>query len=205
MTWLLASPGHQQPWYWLCAIRIFLSPWGLNFNNLWCLQCQGVMWMQIYYIFSERFSTTLVPGLTLICLGRASFLSIIVCIDLSFICFWAVTIAILWYEQVVSIFVEHDGVRRYLMCFDQIFLHILRSFQFGSKTYIIHWLNALDPFKKTWSIHLFAMWINFMNFQHPIRLLLKFGFDLSIQLGNDIRKIFWEISSNCTRMWHQWW
>ena len=25
MPWLLASPGHQQPWYWLCKINQFLS------------------------------------------------------------------------------------------------------------------------------------------------------------------------------------
>ena len=28
MPWLLTSPGHQQPWYWLCRIGRFLSYWG---------------------------------------------------------------------------------------------------------------------------------------------------------------------------------
>ena len=36
MPWLLASPGHQQPWYWLCRIGKFLSYSRGNFNYL-CL------------------------------------------------------------------------------------------------------------------------------------------------------------------------
>ena len=28
MPWLLTSPGHQQPWYWLCRICRFLSYYG---------------------------------------------------------------------------------------------------------------------------------------------------------------------------------
>ena len=28
MSWLLASPGHQQPWYWWCRMGRFLSYWG---------------------------------------------------------------------------------------------------------------------------------------------------------------------------------
>ena len=36
MPWLLASPGHQQPWYWLCRIGRSLSYSGRNFNYL-CL------------------------------------------------------------------------------------------------------------------------------------------------------------------------
>ena len=34
MPWLLTSPGHQQPWYWLCRIRRFLSYLRKDFNNL---------------------------------------------------------------------------------------------------------------------------------------------------------------------------
>ena len=37
MLWLLAAPGHQQPWYWLCRISKFLSSSSRrNFNDL-CL------------------------------------------------------------------------------------------------------------------------------------------------------------------------
>ena len=34
MPWLLTSPGHQQPWYWLCRRGRFLSYLGKNFNYL---------------------------------------------------------------------------------------------------------------------------------------------------------------------------
>ena len=34
MPWLLTSPGHQPPWYWLCGIGRFLSYLRKNFNNL---------------------------------------------------------------------------------------------------------------------------------------------------------------------------
>ena len=34
MTWLLASPGHQQPWYWLCRIGRSLSYLSKDFNYL---------------------------------------------------------------------------------------------------------------------------------------------------------------------------
>ena len=33
MSWLLKSPGHQQPWHWLCMINILLSPIRKDFNN----------------------------------------------------------------------------------------------------------------------------------------------------------------------------
>ena len=36
MPWLLASPGHQQPWYWLCRIARSLSYSRRNINYL-CL------------------------------------------------------------------------------------------------------------------------------------------------------------------------
>ena len=34
MPWLLTSPGHQQPWYWLCGIGRFLSYLRNDFNYL---------------------------------------------------------------------------------------------------------------------------------------------------------------------------
>ena len=34
MPWLLTSPGHQQPWYWLCRIGSFLSYLRKDFNYL---------------------------------------------------------------------------------------------------------------------------------------------------------------------------
>ena len=34
MPWLLTSPGHQQPWYWLCRIGRFLSCLRKDFNYL---------------------------------------------------------------------------------------------------------------------------------------------------------------------------
>ena len=34
MPWLLSSPGHQQPWYWLCRIGRFLSYLRKDFNYL---------------------------------------------------------------------------------------------------------------------------------------------------------------------------
>ena len=34
MTWLLTSPGHQQPWYWPCTICRFLSSLRKDFNYL---------------------------------------------------------------------------------------------------------------------------------------------------------------------------
>ena len=34
MLWLLTSPGHQQPWYWLCRIGRFLSYLRKDFNYL---------------------------------------------------------------------------------------------------------------------------------------------------------------------------
>ena len=34
MPWLLTSPGHQQPWYWLCRMGRFLSYLRKDFNYL---------------------------------------------------------------------------------------------------------------------------------------------------------------------------
>ena len=35
MPWLLASPGHQQPWYWLCRMGRSLSYLRKDFNHLY--------------------------------------------------------------------------------------------------------------------------------------------------------------------------
>ena len=35
MPWLLASPGHQHPWYWLCKISKYWSYTWQDFNYLW--------------------------------------------------------------------------------------------------------------------------------------------------------------------------
>ena len=34
MPWLLTSPGHQQPWYWLCRVGRFLSYFRKDFKYL---------------------------------------------------------------------------------------------------------------------------------------------------------------------------
>ena len=34
MPWLLTSPGHQQPWYWLCRLCKSWSYWRKDFNSL---------------------------------------------------------------------------------------------------------------------------------------------------------------------------
>ena len=38
MPWLLVSPGHQQPWYWLCRISRYLSSMRKKFNYLKYIQ-----------------------------------------------------------------------------------------------------------------------------------------------------------------------
>ena len=35
MAWLLMSLRHQQPWYWLCIVGMFLSSLRVNLNSLW--------------------------------------------------------------------------------------------------------------------------------------------------------------------------
>ena len=35
MPWLLASPGHQQPWYWLCIVGESWSYTRKGFSHLW--------------------------------------------------------------------------------------------------------------------------------------------------------------------------
>ena len=58
MPWLLTSPGHQQPWYWLCRIGRFLSCVRKDFNYL--RRIKVAIWhkMLIYVnVLSEKFST----------------------------------------------------------------------------------------------------------------------------------------------------
>ena len=57
MPWLLASPGHQQPWYWLCVMSIFLSSVWVNFNNLRCFCFEDWCEMETHHIFSEKSNT----------------------------------------------------------------------------------------------------------------------------------------------------
>ena len=40
MPWLLTSPGHQQPWYWLCRIGRFLSYLRKDFKYLCCINVE---------------------------------------------------------------------------------------------------------------------------------------------------------------------
>ena len=49
MSWLLTSPGHQQPWYWLCRIGRFLSYLRTDLN---CLRRINVeKWQKWKYLF----------------------------------------------------------------------------------------------------------------------------------------------------------
>ena len=57
MHWLLTSPGHQQPWYWLCRIGRFLSYLRKDFKYLRHTNVEKCHKMQIYvYVASEKFS-----------------------------------------------------------------------------------------------------------------------------------------------------
>ena len=59
MPWLLASPGHQQPWYWLCRIGRSLSYSRRNFNYLCVISVEEWHKIWIYvYVPSEKFSTS---------------------------------------------------------------------------------------------------------------------------------------------------
>ena len=40
VSWLLTSPGHQQPWYWLCRIGRFLSYLRNDLNYLRCINVE---------------------------------------------------------------------------------------------------------------------------------------------------------------------
>ena len=58
MPWLLALPGHQQPWYWLCKIGKSFSYTRKDFNNLWHVSVEEWNEMEIHvYVSSEKFST----------------------------------------------------------------------------------------------------------------------------------------------------
>ena len=48
MPWLLTSPGHQQPWYWLCRIGRFLSYLRKDFNYLCRINVEK--WHNIYML-----------------------------------------------------------------------------------------------------------------------------------------------------------
>ena len=58
IPWLLTSPGHQQPWYWLCRIGRFLSCVRKDFNYLCRIKVEiwHKMWIYVY-VLSEKFST----------------------------------------------------------------------------------------------------------------------------------------------------
>ena len=58
MPWLFASPGHQQPWYWLCRMGRPLFYLRKDFNHLCQINKEEWHEMQIYvYCPSEKFST----------------------------------------------------------------------------------------------------------------------------------------------------
>ena len=57
MPWLLTSPGHQQPWQWLCKIGRFLSYLRKDFNYMRRFNVEKWHKMSIYiYVPSEKFS-----------------------------------------------------------------------------------------------------------------------------------------------------
>ena len=58
IPWLLTSPGHQQPWYWLCRIGMFLSYLRKDFNYLHRINVEkwDKKWIYVY-VPSEKFST----------------------------------------------------------------------------------------------------------------------------------------------------
>ena len=56
MPWLLASPGHQQPWYWLCITGRSLPYLRKDFNDLCHVNAEEWCKMWIYvYVPSENF------------------------------------------------------------------------------------------------------------------------------------------------------
>ena len=58
MSWLLASPGHQQPWYWLCWIGRSLPYSRRNFNYLCLISVEEWHKILIYvYVHSDKFNT----------------------------------------------------------------------------------------------------------------------------------------------------
>ena len=40
MPWLLTSPGHQQPWYWICSVNVALSSTRQDFNCMFHLSVE---------------------------------------------------------------------------------------------------------------------------------------------------------------------
>ena len=52
MSWLLVSPGHQQPWYWLCRMGRSLSYLRKDFNHLCHINVEEWRKMQIYVLCS---------------------------------------------------------------------------------------------------------------------------------------------------------
>ena len=52
MSWLLASPGHQQPWYWLCRMGRSLSYLRKDFNHLCHINVEEWQKMWIYVLSS---------------------------------------------------------------------------------------------------------------------------------------------------------
>ena len=56
MPWLLLSPGHQQPWYWLCRIGRSMSCLRKDSNYLCHINVEE--WYKMWiYVSSEKFST----------------------------------------------------------------------------------------------------------------------------------------------------
>ena len=52
MAWLLLLPGHQQSWYRLCEMRMFLSYLRLNLNDLQCFTIKE--WCKIYTFSTKK-------------------------------------------------------------------------------------------------------------------------------------------------------
>ena len=61
MPWLLASPGHQQPWYSLCRISRSLSYSGRNFNYLCLIRVEE--WHKFKYMFMPPLKNVARKGL----------------------------------------------------------------------------------------------------------------------------------------------
>ena len=56
MPWLLASPGHQHPWYWLCRIGKSLFYIRKDFNNLCHVSVEEwhKMWVYVFGSFKKN-------------------------------------------------------------------------------------------------------------------------------------------------------
>ena len=53
MPWLLVPPGHQEQWYWNCAMWVFLPSLGMDLNTL--LHCWDMTWnIYIYFSFPSK-------------------------------------------------------------------------------------------------------------------------------------------------------